>query len=122
MYTPGQVQSKYFNNDDNFRPGFVTQDDSWANYWRAGQNELLGWDTGRPSSGFGAASMGAELANSQAFAQCQMKKVFKTVCLREPVDQPDRNQVDSMVTSFRNGNAYNMKQSFAEAAVYCKGP
>ncbi|MGI9341575.1 MAG: hypothetical protein ACR2QV_01915 [Gammaproteobacteria bacterium] len=122
MYTPGQVQPKYFNNDDNFRPGFVTQDDSWANYWRAGQNELLGWDTGLPSSGFGAASMGAELANSQAFAQCQMKKVFKAVCLREPVDQPDRTQVDTMVTSFRNGNAYNMKQSFAEAAVYCKGP
>jgi hypothetical protein len=122
VYTQGQVQSKYFNNDANFPPGFVTPNDNWANYWRAGQNELLGWDTSLPGSGTGAASMGAELANSNAFAQCQMKKVFKVVCLREPVDQPDRNQVDSMVASFRNGNAYNMKQSFAEAAVYCKGP
>lgn len=122
VYTPGQVQPKYFNNDANFPPGFVTPDDSWTNYWRAGPNELLGWDTGRPASGTGAASMGAELANSQAFAQCQMKKVFKAVCLREPVDLNDRNRIELMVSSFRNGNSYNMKRAFAEAAVYCKGP
>jgi len=122
VYTPGQVQSKYFNNDANFPPGFVTPDDSWTNYWRAGPNELLGWDTSRSDSGTGAASMGAELANSQAFAQCQMKKVFKAVCLHEPVDQNDRNRIDLMVSSFTNANSYNMKRSFAEAAVYCKGP
>lgn len=122
VYTPGQVQPKYFNNDANFPPGFVTTDDSWMNYWRAGPNELLGWDTGRPAAGSGAASMGAELANSQAFAQCQMKKVFKAVCLREPVDQNDRDRIGLMVSSFTTGNSYNMKRAFAEAAVYCKGP
>jgi hypothetical protein len=121
VYTSGQVQSKYFNNDANFPPGYVTPDDSWANYWRSGQNRLLGWDPNLPGSGVGAASMGAELANSQAFAQCQMKKVFKAVCLREPVDQSDRDQVDTMVGSFTSGS-YNMKRSFAEAAVFCKGP
>ena len=31
---------KYFNNDDTFRPGFITQDDSWDNYWRHGRNAL----------------------------------------------------------------------------------
>lgn len=122
VYTAGQVQPKYFNNDKNFKPGFVTPDDSWTNYWRAGPNELLGWDGGLPGSGSGAASMGAELANSGAFAQCQMKKVFAAVCLRDPVDQPDRNQIDAMTASFTNANSYNMKRSFAEAAVYCKGP
>ncbi|NND37584.1 MAG: hypothetical protein HKN81_10680 [Gammaproteobacteria bacterium] len=121
-YTPGQVQPKYFNNDANFPPGFVTPDDSWANYWRVGQNELLGWDPNLSGSGVGAASMGAELANSQAFAQCQMKKVFKAVCLRDPVDQLDRDQIGTMVGSFTSGGSYNMKRSFAEAAVYCKGP
>ncbi len=122
VYTPGQVQPKYFNNDANFPPGFVTTDDSWLNYWRAGPNELLGWDTGSPAAGNGAASMGAELANSQAFAQCQMKKVFKAVCLREPVDQNDRDRIGLMVSSFTSGNSYNMKRAFADAAVYCKGP
>jgi hypothetical protein len=121
-YTEGVVQPKYFNNDTNFEPGFRTMDDSWMNYWREGQNQFLGWAQGGPGStgsGFGAASMGDELANSDAFASCQVKKVFKAVCLREPEDAADRNQVDLMVSSFKAG--YRMKQTFAEAAVYCRG-
>ena len=119
-YTPGMVQPKYFNNDTNFEFGYRTTDDSWANYWRDGQNQFLGWDPMLPGSGFGAASMGRELANSDAFARCQVKKVFRAVCLREPEDAADRSQVDNvMVPSFKAG--YQMKQTFAEAAVYCMG-
>ena len=119
QYTPGVVQPKYFNNDTNFEYGFRTSDDSWANYWRAGQNQFLGWDSSLPGSGVGAKSMGQELANSDAFASCQVKKVFRAVCLREPEDAADRLQVGQMVTSFKAG--YRMKQTFAEAAVYCMG-
>jgi len=122
VYTPGQVQAKYFHNDNNFRPGFVTPDDAWVNYWREGQNQLLGWDTAMPASGSGAASMGAELANSTAFAQCQVKKAFRAVCFRDPVDATDRSKIDEIVASFRSGGSYRMKQVFAEAAVYCMGP
>jgi hypothetical protein len=63
--------------------------------------------------------MGDELANSDAFASCQVKKVFRTVCLREPEDAADRFQISQMVSSFEAG--YRMKQTFAEAAVYCMG-
>ena len=121
-YSEGVVQDKYFNNDTNFEPGFRTTDDSWMNYWREGQNQFLGWAQGGPGStgsGFGAASMGDELANSDAFASCQVKKVFKAVCLREPENAADRAQADLMVSSFKAG--YRMKQTFAEAAVYCMG-
>lgn len=118
-YTPGIVQSKYFNNDTNFEPGFRTTDDSWMNYWREGQNQFLGWDNTLPGAGNGAKSMGQELANSDAFASCQVKKVFKAVCLREPEDAADRFQIGQMVTSLKAG--YRMKQTFAEAAVYCMG-
>jgi hypothetical protein len=118
-YTPGVVQPKYFNNDANFPYGFRTPDDAWENRWRVGQNEFLGWDTGLPGSGNGAKSMGQELANSDAFAYCQVKKVFRAVCLRAPEDATDRAQVAQMVTSFKSG--YRMKQTFAEAAVYCMG-
>jgi hypothetical protein len=118
-YTPGAVQPKYFNNDTNFEPGYRTTDDSWMNYWRNGQNQFLGWDTSLPGSGMGAKSMGQELANSDAFASCQVKKVFKAVCLREPENSADRFQVSQMVNSFKAG--YRMKQTFAEAAVYCMG-
>ena len=70
--TGTRVESKYFNNALNFEHGFATPDDTWDNYWRAGQNELLGWDPSLPGSGSGAKSMGQELAHSEAFAQCQV--------------------------------------------------
>jgi hypothetical protein len=118
--TGTRVESKYFNNALNFEHGFATPDDSWDNYWRAGQNELLGWDPALPGSGSGAKSMGQELAHSEAFAQCQVKKVFRNVCLRSPETAADRAQVDAMVTSFETGG-YNLKRTFAESAVYCMG-
>jgi hypothetical protein len=120
FYTAGQVQPKNLINPDNFKPGYVTPDDHWDNYWRHGQNRLLGWSGTLPGSGAGAQSLGAELGNSDTFARCQVEKTFRNVCLRDPVDGTDRAQVDAMVTSFR-GNGYKLKRVFAEAAVYCKG-
>jgi len=118
-YTPGFVQPKYFNNDANFEFGFRTPDDSWENYWRTGQNQFLGWDPSLDGIGSGAASMGQELANSEAFASCQVKKVFRNVCLRSPENAADRAQVAAMTNTFRVG--YSMKRVFADAAVYCMG-
>jgi hypothetical protein len=120
-YTNGTVQPKYFNNEDNFPFGYVTTDDSWMNYWREGQNQYLGWDSSLPGAGNGAKSFGMELGNSDAFASCQVKKVFRAVCLREPEDAGDRAQVTTMVSTFRAGNTYSMKRVFADAAVYCMG-
>ncbi|MEL6870855.1 MAG: hypothetical protein AAFO81_13730 [Pseudomonadota bacterium] len=119
-YTDGNVQDKYFNNDANFPFGFRTEDNSWNNYMRQGRNALLGWDESLPGFGAGAKSMGQELANSAEFASCQVKKVFRNVCLRDPVDAADRSQVDNMVTSLTS-NGYRLKQTFAEAATYCIG-
>jgi hypothetical protein len=119
VYTAGTVQPKYFNNATNFAPGFETPDDHWENRWRKGQNSLLGWDTSLPGEGTGAKSMGQELANSNAFAQCQVEKVFKTVCFRAPGDAPDRAQIATMTANFKNG--YRLKRVFAEAAAYCMG-
>jgi len=118
-YTPNNVQAKYFNNAETFADGFITPDDSWDNYWRQGKNALIGWNPGLPGSGSGAKSLGQELAGTQAFAQCQVKKVFKTVCLRDPVDDNDRQQVSTMTNNFENG--YNLRNVFAESAVYCMG-
>lgn len=117
--TGTRVTSKYFNNASNFEYGYQTTNDSWSNYWRSGPNKLLGWDSALAGSGSGAKSMGQELANSDAFASCQVKKVFTNVCLRDPSDAADRAQVNTMVSSFRSG--YSLRQTFAEAAVYCRG-
>ena len=118
--TGTRVQAKYHINSDNFKYGYVTPDDGWENYWRSGPDALLGWDSTLNGVGNGAKSLGMELANSAAFAQCQVKKVFKTVCLRAPGNAADRNQIDSMVASFKS-NGYHLKRTFAEAAVYCMG-
>jgi hypothetical protein len=118
-YTDGVIQPKYFNNADNFPFGYVTTDDSWLNYWRDGPNQFLGWDSSLPGSGNGAKSLGMEFGNSDAFASCQVRKVFKAVCLRNPEDSNDRTQVANMVSTFKSG--YSIKRAFANAAVYCMG-
>ncbi len=119
QYTAGNVQPKYYNNDLTFPQGYRTPDDHWDNYWRNGQNAYLGFDGALPGSGDGAQSLGAELGNSQAFAACQVKKVFRAVCLRAP-DLPDTAKVDQITATFR-GTGYRMKQVFADTAVYCMG-
>jgi hypothetical protein len=120
QYTAGMVQPKYGINSDNFKPGYITRSDGWDNYWRKGANQLLGWDGALPGTGNGAKSMGQELANSDQFAQCAVEKVFKTVCLRPPVDAADRAKVTSVKADFKAGG-YKLKQVFAETAVYCMG-
>lgn len=118
--TGTRVVSKYHNNKFNFPTGFVTEDDSWVNYWRKGPNQLQGWDSTLPGSGNGAKSMGQELSHSTSFARCQVEKVFHNVCLRPPVDAADRTQIDTMIASLQT-NGYQLKRTFAESAVYCMG-
>ena len=63
--------------------------------------------------------LGQELAASDAFAQCQVQKVFKNVCLRDPVDAADRAQIAAMAGTFKTG--YDLRRVFADSAVYCMG-
>jgi hypothetical protein len=120
-YTPGAVQPKYYNNDLNFPQGFRTVDDSWENRWREGQNAYFGFDASLPGSGNGAKSLGQELGNSEAFASCQVRKVFRAVCMRAPEDAADRGMVDQLTTDFMTSLGYRMKDVFAQTAVHCMG-
>lgn len=116
----GTVQPKYFNNDLNFPQGFRTTDDSWENRWRdEGQNSYLNFGA-TAGSGNGAKSLGEELANSEAFASCQVRKVFRAMCLRDPEDSTDRSTVATITNTFRT-TGYSMKQVFADTAVHCMG-
>jgi hypothetical protein len=122
VFTDGQVQPKYLINSDNFKSGYITTDDHWENRWRLpGKNTVLGWagQDGTIRSGNGAKTLGEELANSDAFADCQATKVFKTICFRSPSDQADRDQVTSSANGFKSGG--NLKRVFAETAAYCAG-
>jgi len=121
VYSPGQVQAKYFINAFNFPFGFVTPDDSWSNRWRTGPNTVLGWSPTLPGSGNGAKSLGQELASSTTFAQCQVSKVFQAVCFRAPVNSADVATVASITSGFPSGG-YPLKQVFQLAAAACPGP
>lgn len=118
--TQSRVQPKYHINAGNFPYGYQTPDDSWDNYWREGKNQALGWDENLPGSGNGAKSLGQELANTSAFAQCQVKKVFRTVCLRDPETLADVATLQNITQQFRS-SGYRMKQVFADTASYCVG-
>ena len=123
--TGTRVQEKYLINMNNFKYGYVTTNDDWENYWRVGKNALLGWNStplaNNTGKGSGAKSMGQELAYSDAFARCQVEKVFKAVCLHPALNQTDRDQItDTLIPNFKS-SGYHLKQVFAETAAYCMG-
>lgn len=120
VYTPGQVQPKYVKNPQNFPWGFVTPNDDWSNRWRSGPNADLGWDPSLPGSGEGAASLGQELENTTAFANCQVVKVFQAVCLRAPTSSADQTTITNIQALFVQ-SGYDLKQVFQQSAAACAG-
>ena len=124
------IAVKHNINATSFPHGYVTTDDSWVNYWRNGQNNLLGWrntvnsviDENGHATGNGAKSLGIEIANTRAFSTCQVKKVFQSVCFRNSNDYAaDRTRVNTIADEFES-DGYKMKNVFAKVAAYCKGP
>lgn len=118
VHTPGVVQEKYSINGNVFPFGFITTDASWINYWREGQNSVLDW-RGASDRGFGAKSLGAEVAATRAFSVCQVEKVFEHVCFRPPKDQDDRDAIESIADDFETDGIYSMKGVFGAVATHC---
>ncbi len=116
--TPGAVQPKYLINGNAFPFGYVTNDNSWINYWREGQNSTLDW-RGASDLGFGAKSLGAEVAATRAFSVCQVEKVFKHICFRPPKNQNDRDAIEGIADEFETNGIYRLKSVFASVAEYC---
>jgi len=119
IHTPGQVQDKYLINANTFSLGFITTDNRWDNFWRTGPNAALGWPNSSPG-GFGAKSLGEEVANSRAFSICQVEKVFKQVCFRPATSTADSDEIERIADVFETDN-YRLKTVFAETAAFCMG-
>jgi hypothetical protein len=118
VHTPGVVQDKYLINGNVFSFGYITTDNGWINYWREGQNSLLDW-RGASDRGFGAKSLGAEVAATRAFSVCQVEKTFEHVCFRGPKDQDDRDAIETIADDFELNGIYRMKGVFAAVAEHC---
>ena len=117
-YTADQVQPKFLRDANVFPFGFETLGDSWVNYWRSGPNSHVGWRGA--GSGSGAKSFGQEIAQTDRFDRCQVSNAFEQVCYRTPNGTADEQALQTMITNFQGANR-NMKQAFADAAVYCMG-
>ncbi|MBI1422635.1 MAG: hypothetical protein GC149_04140 [Gammaproteobacteria bacterium] len=125
-----RVMPKFLQNFNSFPYGHVTTDDSWINYWRVGPNAKLGWgwgdDTGNSpahtvSSNSGsslgsAAQLGYELANTHAFARCQVLKTYRHVCFNDPSEAT----LENIAGDFKASN-FNMLTVFSESAASCSG-
>lgn len=121
-----RVTKKHRHNSANFKYGYDTMDDSFINYWRTGVNANLGWDGTDgafqpvtnpqiPTSGFGAKALGQELANTDAFARCQVTKVYRHVCFNDP----DQATLQTLMGTFQT--AYNLRDVVKESAIQCMG-
>ena len=87
-----------------------------------GPNALLGWDpsAARQRQRRQVARPGAR-QSSDAFAQCQVQKVFQAVCFRAPTAPPTRRRSRSSTNSFKNGG-YKLKQVVPADRCRLRGP
>ena len=112
-----RVTQKHFINRNNFIYGYATVDDGWINYWRTGVNAKLGWANNTPqapTTGSGAASLGTELANTEAFARCQVLKVYRHVCHNDPAESTLQT-----ITNAFSGSTYDMRTVYRESVKDC---
>jgi len=114
VHTPGSVQGKYNKNNTMFAGGYPTTDSSWINLWATGPNAGVGWSGA--ASGNGARAFGQLLSQTNAFSQCMVKRVFKRVCLREPLSA-ESNLIDRLAGDFSASGRYNMKDLFAAVST-----
>jgi hypothetical protein len=119
VHTPGSVAPKYLINASTFPFGYVTTDNRWDNYWREGTHANLEW-RGPNAGGYGAKSLGEEVAASRAFAVCQVEKVFQHVCFRPPNSDADAAEVERIADVFEAQN-FSLKRVFAEVGAFCMG-
>jgi len=123
---PTRTTRKHRINRTNFIYGWETSDDSWTNYWRTGQNAKLEWANNSPQASIAvpasipgaavgnAALLGQELANTNAFARCQVTKVYRHVCLNDPAEAT----LQTLTTNFVN-STYDMRTVFTDSVIDC---
>ncbi len=121
VYTGGNVQPKYFNNDTTFAFGFRTPDDAGRT---AGAQATTRCSAGMPvAAGFGQRR---QVARRGVRRQRRVRHLpgREGVPHRLPARAAGRRRTatrsPSMTSSFRS-SGYRLKQAFADAATYCMG-
>lgn len=94
---PLYVAKKMNHNDSVFPEGMQVTSDNWVNNARFGSNaSTFNWDR---TSGKGVQQFGQMIANSKQFPICMTKRVFASVCRREPASS-DQSVISEIATEF----------------------
>jgi hypothetical protein len=115
FYAPsGYVTDSKMNiNQDVFPAGWLTQDDTWINFFVDNRNQDLGWAPTVPLADSGMKSLGRMLAHSDAFPKCMAKRVFKEICRRDV-----RDGDSAVITDLKDdfiASGYSMRRLFTRA-------
>ena len=120
-YTPGMVVDKVRAPINAFATAKVVTDDSWQNMWISkfspANGKKIGWRG--VTTGRGGREINEMFARSRAFASCMATKVFKLVCMKDPVSSTDLAAVQANATYFESGTNYSMKQLIARTSSGC---
>jgi hypothetical protein len=109
------VVKKMNHNDHVYPGGYVVTDNSFNN--AALDTEAIKYFGWRSSmSGKGAHDFGLMIAQSEGFSRCMTKRVFKTLCKRDPVDV-EAAIIKSTATEFEN-QGYKLKYLFKKIAGF----
>ncbi len=120
------VQGKVTQNGSVYPNGHIPTSDQWVNTIMTGvdpaKSSLLGWRApeggGSELGGNGAHSLGRALAHTRAFSSCQVKRVFKHVCMRDPISQ-ESSKIEAIADRFEGEWNYNFKNLFKAVVNVC---
>lgn len=94
--------------------GYRVQDNNWVNYLTGTHNmDLFGWRTTNAGSGVG--QLGQMLASSQGFSRCLVKRVFSSICRRDPATSEDA-LIRKLADDFESDN-YHLRHLFESVAL-----
>ncbi len=111
---PSGISAKMNRNADTFPGGFPSSGDSFINYIRSGANKSY-FDWGSKVSGSGASEFGLMLSESGAFPRCLARRVFRSVCKRDPVSF-EEDMLKNAARSFTEAN-YSLRELFKRIAI-----
>lgn len=109
------VVNKMTRNSHIFPAGYKVVDSTWKNFAKSPANQkLFGWRE-FSDSGSGVHQLGKIVANSKAFSQCMVKRVFKQLCKRD-VAVFEQDMVEQMAKGFE-ADQYKLKGLFERVAI-----
>jgi hypothetical protein len=110
---PVGISAKMNQNATVFPEGYGVNDSTWVNQANRGANiDFFGWRGWQ--TGNGVNQFGSMVANAEGFSRCMAKRIYQTVCKRDPAsfEQP---MLRAAALNFETSN-YNLRSLFEDIA------